>query len=325
MITWLLACLTLTGLTIVASKQTVPLNYTTAVNLIVDLGQSGSRIKIGDQVTNLLIAKTSSEAITFTVERIFREIKPQVFEKVFLSLTGLQGEVGNPQPYGELCRKFFQSQEVCVMDDGIASYVGALGEKDGVALTLGGGVVAIASINGRFSHADGKGPIFGDFGGGFWIGQNAMQKAIASLDGRDKNYPLVELLAEEIERYNSLDNKTGVEAAQLCIAAAKTVAYGAEQGNESALAILDSGASYLAKTINAAWIKVNNDNNRIPNIAIQGGLSKSQVYVSNICSHLKNLMNFQYVEAIGDHLVGAPLVATKYPSDIAPLMKWWRA
>lgn len=124
----------------------MPLNYTTAVNLIVDLGQSGSRIKIGDQVTNLLIAKTSSEAITFTVERIFREIKPQVFEKVFLSLTGLQGEVGNPQPYGELCQKFFQSQEVCVMDDGIASYVGALGEKDGVALTLGGGVVAIARL-----------------------------------------------------------------------------------------------------------------------------------------------------------------------------------
>lgn len=295
------------------------------MNLIVDLGQSGSRVKIGDQVTNFLIAKNSSEEITVTIERIFREIEPQVFEKVFLSLTGLQGEVGDPQPYGELCRHFFNSQEVCVMDDGIASYVGALGELDGIALTLGGGVVAIASMNGRFSHADGKGPIFGDFGGGFWIGQNAMQKAIATLDGRDDNHALVKLLHDELERYASLENKTGVEAAQLCIAAAKTVALGAEENNEGALAILDSGAGFLAQTISAAWNKVINGETQVPKVAIQGGLSKSRLYVSNICSHLKKLMDFHYVEAAGDHLVGAPLVATRYPKDVPPLMKWWRA
>lgn len=295
------------------------------MNLVLDLGQSGSRVKIGNHITSLTIAKNSSEAVVVTVEKIFREITPQSFEAAYLSLTGLQGDVGDPKPFGELCHKYFQTKEVCIMDDGIASYMGALGEKDGVVLTLGGGVVAIASSNGRFSHADGKGPIFGDFGGGFWVGQSAMRKAISTLDGRDNEVGLVELLSEELRQYRSLENTTGVEAAQLCISAAKTVAIGADKGEKGAARILEEGAIKLAETINAAWSKVKNEQEKVPHLAIQGGLSKSKSYVASILSNLEGLMTFQYVEALGDHLSGAPMVAQKFKNDVSPLMKWWRA
>ena len=175
-----------------------------------DLGQSGARIKVGEKTSSFEIAKNSAESVVATLERIFQQIPHANFENAFLSLTGLQGDVKDPKPYGELCKKYFQSKNVCVMDDGVASYLGALGSREGVVLTLGGGVVAIASNQGRFSHADGKGPIFGDFGGGFWVGQSAMRIAIATLDGRDSAQDLVTLLDKELSEYRSLaDTKIG--------------------------------------------------------------------------------------------------------------------
>lgn len=293
------------------------------MNLVVDLGQSGARIRLNNELLSFDIAKNSAESVVDTLEKIFQRIPRQSIEQAFLSLTGLQGDVRNPKPYGELCNKYFGSTRVCVMDDGIASYVGALGDRDGVVLTLGGGVVAISSNEGRFGHADGKGPIFGDFGGGFWIGRSAMSLAVASLDKRISQSDLVALLARELDEYRGMQNTTGVEASQLCIRAAKTVAAGAESGNLAAKEILDEGARYLAATICAAWNKVTVDE-KTPFLSIQGGLSKSSLYVELIQKYVSETMKFHYVLGEGDHLDGAPRAAGKYPHDVDPLLKWWR-
>ena len=289
-----------------------------------DLGQSGARIKVGEKTSSFEIAKNSAESVVATLERIFQQIPHANFENAFLSLTGLQGDVKDPKPYGELCKKYFQSKNVCVMDDGVASYLGALGSREGVVLTLGGGVVAIASNQGRFSHADGKGPIFGDFGGGFWVGQSAMRIAIATLDGRDSAQDLVTLLDKELSEYKSLADTTGVLASQLCIRAAKTVALGGEKGSANAKSILEEGARHLTATISAAWSKVASDG-KVPALSIQGGLSKSSFYVELIKSEVMRTLNFDYVEGEGDHLTGAPKAAATYTSDVSPLLKWWRA
>lgn len=270
------------------------------------------------------IAKNSTESVAVTLERVFQEIPSRELPCAYLSLTGLQGDVGDPNPYGELCNKYFKSKSVCVMDDGVASYVGALGNRDGIVLTLGGGVVAISSKNGRFGHADGKGPIFGDFGGGFWLGQSAMRLAIATLDNRESAHDLVSLLSNELEEYRALANTTGVEASQLCIRAAKTVTLGAESGNVIAKDFLESGADYLAKTIFSAWNKVKIDE-QVPYFSIQGGLSKSKLYVHLIQTYVSKLMQFEYLSGEGDHLIGAPRAAERYPHDVSPLLKWWRA
>ena len=134
----------------------------------------------------------------------------------------------------------------------------------------------------------------------------------------------MELLATELRQYKSLENTTGVEASQLCISTAKTVAVGAEKGEKGALKILEEGATRLAETISAAWSKVKTGDELIPRLAIQGGLSRSKTYVDAILSNLERSMKFEYVEALGDHLMGAPLVAQKYKNDVSPLMKWWR-
>lgn len=294
------------------------------MNLIVDLGQSGARVRIGESITQFSIAKNSTELVVETLEKIFKQVPQETYENAYLSLTGLQGDVKDPKPYGELCRRYFNSKNVCVMDDGVASYLGALGDREGIALTLGGGVVAIASNDGRFSHADGKGPVFGDFGGGFWVGQSAMRRAIATLDGRDNAEDLVDLMKNDLAEYGTLQNTTGVEAAQLCIRAAKTVAIGAEQGLSNAVKILGEGSQHLAKTILSAWSKVNHGE-KVPSLTIQGGLSKSNFYVELIKNEVSRSLSFDYVAGDGDHLIGAPRAAAKYLSDVSPLLKWWRA
>lgn len=294
------------------------------MNLVVDLGQSGARVKIENDVMSFDIAKNSTESVAVTLERVFQEIPSRELPCAYLSLTGLQGDVRDPNPYGELCNKYFKSKSVCVMDDGVASYVGALGNRDGIVLTLGGGVVAISSSNGHFGHADGKGPIFGDFGGGFWLGQSAMRLAIATLDNRESAHDLVSLLSNELEEYRALANTTGVEASQLCIRAAKTVTLGAESGNVIAKDFLESGADYLAKTIFSAWNKVKVDE-QVPYFSIQGGLSKSKLYIKLIQTYVSELMQFEYLSGEGDHLIGAPRAADRYPNDVSPLLKWWRA
>ena len=295
------------------------------MNLVVDLVQSGARMKIGDQITNLNIPKTAANTVLQTLELIFREVPSQEFETVYLSLTGLYGVVTEEQAIGELCAKFFKAKHVAVMDDGIAAFVGALGDQSGIVLTVGGGVVAIASSSGKFGHADGKGSIFGDLGGGFWVGQTAMRRAIATLDGRDDATDLVELLKSELIEHEKLESKNGVEAATLCINATKTVASGAEAGVVSALEILTEGADLLGKTVLAVWRKVSASDAEIPNVCIMGGPTRNQTYVDLIKRAITSRIDCKFVLPKSDHLVGAPLTAELYPAGVDPLFKWWHA
>ena len=281
-------------------------------NLVVDLGQSGARIKIGEIVTSLNIAKTASATVLETLELIFEQVPKQDFETVYLSLTGLYGAVSGEQVIGELCQKYFNSKHVAVMDDGIAAFIGALGNQSGVVLTLGGGVVAISSNAGKFGHADGKGAIFGDLGGGFWVGQT----------GRDNATELVELLRSELQEHQKLESKNGVEAVTLCINATKTVTAGAEAGVLSAIEILNAGADHLAKTVLGVWRKVSQSDAEIPNVCIMGGPTRNQTYVDLIKRSISLLMECNFVIAKSDHLVGAPLAAELYPAGVDPLFKW---
>jgi N-acetylglucosamine kinase-like BadF-type ATPase len=295
------------------------------MNLVVDLGQSGARIKIGEEVTSLAIAKTAALTVLETLELIFQEVPKQDFETVYLSLTGLYGVVTEEQAIGELCAKFFNAKHVAVLDDGIAAFVGALGNQNGVVLTLGGGVVAISSNAGKFGHADGKGSIFGDLGGGFWVGQTAMRRAIATLDGRDDANDLVELLHSELQEHEKLESKNGVEATTLCINATKTVTAGAEAGVVNALEILNAGADYLAKTVLGVWRKVSSNNSEIPIVCIMGGPTRNQTYVDLIKQAISARLECNFTTAKSDHLIGAPMTAELYPAGVDPLFKWWHA
>lgn len=114
------------------------------MNLVIDLGQSGARIKSDGIISTQPFGKSSSKSTLETLDAIFQEITPANYENIYLSLTGLNGKVKNPEAIGELCNRYFNGRNIAILDDGFAAYYGALGKRNGVVLTIGSGVVAIS-------------------------------------------------------------------------------------------------------------------------------------------------------------------------------------
>jgi N-acetylglucosamine kinase-like BadF-type ATPase len=264
--------------------------------LAVDLGQSGARFKSSDSQFTSKRAKQAHESTLDVLNDLFAEAQENfgpTFQSdvVALSITGVYGDVGDPKPYGQLAAKYFGAKSVAVMDDGLAGYFGALGNSDGVALSIGSGTVAIAGRRGSYSHTDGLGHIFGDLGGGFWLGKAALERVLATQEGRDDATFLSEFFESEIKTYESLKSHTDAKAQLLCISAAKTLLEAAETKNTDAITIRDKGAEYLAKTIRRRTSSL------LPQITL--------------------------VDPQGNHLDGAMFVAEHVPEDIDPLLRWW--
>ena len=297
--------------------------------LAVDLGQSGARFKTPDTEFVSKRSKLAHESTLDVLNDLFIEAQEKLgatfqSELVALSITGVYGDVGDPKPYGQLASKFFGAKSVAVIDDGLAGYFGAVGNNDGVVLSIGSGTVAIAGRRGSYSHADGIGHIFGDLGGGFWLGKAALERVLATLEGRDDATFLAEFFEEEIKSYESLKSHTDAKAQLLCINAAKTLLEAAEAKNTDAITIRDKGAEYLAKTIRAAWTNVGGMRNEGISIALLGKLAENKGYAESIRRRTSSVLpQITLVEPQGNHLDGAIFIAENVPEDIDPLLRWW--
>lgn len=297
--------------------------------LAVDLGQSGARFRTSDTEFTSKRSKLAHESTLDVLNDLFIEAQEKLgatfqSELVALSITGVYGDVGDPKPYGQLASKYFGAKSVAVIDDGLAGYFGAVGNNDGVVLSIGSGTVAIAGRRGSYSHADGIGHIFGDLGGGFWLGKAALERVLATLEGRDDATFLTEFFESEIKTYESLKSHTDAKAHLLCINAAKTLLEAAETKNTDAITIRDKGAEYLAKTIRAAWTNVGGMRNEGISIALLGKLAENKGYAESIRRRTSSLLpQLTLIEPQGNHLDGAIFIAEHVPEDIEPLLRWW--
>ena len=289
--------------------------------IAVDLGQSGCRISIEGIIHASNRGKLAGESILVALEENFKILDAKS-ELVTLSLTGLFGHVDDAQPYLRLCNKYFGSKEVAVIDDGLASFAGSLAGKPGVALTLGGGVVAVSGNGNALSHSDGLGSIFGDEGGGFWLGSRGLTRSLAVRDGRDKAPELLNIFADELRAFDQLSSKNGTDATSLAISCAQKVL---EANVESTKQIVADGAMHLANTVVSAWTKVGSINEPFK-LTISGGLSKNEYYRNLIFGNIKSLgAKVELVEAAGDNLDGAIWIALNQKENIAPMLGWARA
>jgi N-acetylglucosamine kinase-like BadF-type ATPase len=298
--------------------------------LVVDVGQSGTRFRAPDTEFVSKRAKHANESTLEVLNDLFIEAQEnlgQTFqsEVVALSLTGVYGDVGDPKPYGQLAAKYFGAQSVAVIDDGLAGYFAAFGNGDGVALSIGSGTVAVAGRRGSYSHADGIGHFFGDLGSGFWLGRAALERVLATQEGRDDATFLSGFFESEIKTFESLKSYTDAKAQLLCINAAKALLEAAEEKNTDAITIRDKGAEYLAKTIRSAWINVGGMRNEGISIALLGKLATNKGYAEAIRRRTSSLLpQITLVEPKGNHLDGAMFIAENVPEDIEPLLRWWR-
>ena len=291
--------------------------------LIVDLGQSGSRIRTGDISINSTRGKLAGEQPMAALRAIFESIEKLSSTTVALSCTGFGGVVTDPHPFLALCDEFFGASSVAVIDDGLAGFVGALGGSSGVVLSIGGGVVSVGGNNSHFAHRDGLGSTFGDEGGGYWLGKLGLTRALGVRQDRGRDAILLESFRAQLLAYDALTIKNAVEAASLAIASAQVLLEAADAGSSTAIAIRNEGATLLAQTVIATWLGAGGSLDDAPEIAIQGGPSKNPGYVSAIQSNIsRSLPHAKFVAARGDNLDGALWIANNMLSDADPLLRW---
>jgi glucosamine kinase len=87
--------------------------------------------------------------------------------------------------YRGVLEQTFPQSTIRVESDAVVAYAGAIGLTPGVLLIAGTGSIAIGrKPDGTMIRAGGWGPHFGDEGGGFWLGREAVRVALRSLDSK---------------------------------------------------------------------------------------------------------------------------------------------
>jgi N-acetylglucosamine kinase-like BadF-type ATPase len=293
------------------------------MTLVVDLGQSGSRVRIEGKQIDSERGKLNGEAVIDSLLAVFQNLPKSQLETAALACTGFNGIVSDPQPFLALCNEFFGATKVAVIDDGLAGFVGALGGSNGVVLSIGGGVVSVGGNNSHFAHRDGLGSTFGDEGGGFWLGKLGLTRALGIRQGRGNDQVLLGAFKDQVFEFDALKVKNAAEASTLAITSAKNLLSAADAGSPTAIAIRNEGAALLAQTVIATWQGAGGSLDDAPEIAIQGGPSKNPGYVSAIQNNIsRSLPKAKFVSARGDNLDGALWIAENMSQDAEPLLRW---
>jgi N-acetylglucosamine kinase-like BadF-type ATPase len=122
------------------------------------------------------------------------------------------------------------ARRVVVLSDAQAAHLGALGGRPGVLVLSGTGSIVIGrSADGRWARAGGLGPLLGDEGSGFWLGQQWLRLTTRGEDF----YPARRLV-------------TGPNAVTRIAALAPGVIRRARRGDARARAIVRAGQAHLA-------------------------------------------------------------------------------
>lgn len=294
--------------------------------LSVDLGQSGTRIRLGDKNITSQRGKLAGEHPVHALRAVFENTETLSAVTVALSCTGLNGIVADVSEFATLCVEFFGAKRVAVIDDGLAGYIGALQGRNGVVLSIGGGVVSVGGKDETFAHRDGLGSTFGDEGGGFWLGKLAITRALAFRQGRGTDDGLLGFFDDQMTAFDDLEIKNASDAATLAINSAKTLLEAADSKITSAIKIREEGAQLLADTVVATWLGTGGLVSEIPQIAIHGGPSHNLSYVTSIQRYIAQaLPGAIFVDALGDNLDGALWIGENMLNDSPPLLRWAHA
>jgi N-acetylglucosamine kinase-like BadF-type ATPase len=103
------------------------------------------------------------------------------------------GFAGAGRPEGleffkSILEPLFPNSVLRIESDAFIAYAGAIGLEPGVLLIAGTGSIAIGRrTDGTMIRAGGWGPQFGDEGGGFWIGREAVRAALRAFDSGETN------------------------------------------------------------------------------------------------------------------------------------------
>jgi glucosamine kinase len=211
---------------------------------------------------------------------------------------------------------------VAVAHDSTTSYLGALGDRPGVVVAAGTGVVTLAVGTSEVARVDGWGYLLGDAGSGFWIGREGLAAAMRAFDGRGERTTLLDrltaLFPDPATAY--VDLQSDDRRVSRVASFAKQVDQAAAEGDAEALRIVTGAASELSTSAVAAVRRVGLTDSATPTVCALGKVFSSprilNAFEENLRRHWPSL---QLSAPAGSGLDGAGLTVSVPPSS--PLSK----
>jgi N-acetylglucosamine kinase-like BadF-type ATPase len=159
--------------------------------LAIDGGQSASRLRASwcDEVlegTGFVHGPDRVAMMVAALEPALRRLEPlPAIEVVVAGHTGLPVGEGDRTELARLLARRTGARRIVLAADWATAHAGALAGRPGVVVAAGTGAVALGvAADGTAHKVDGDGYLFGDAGGGWWIGRAALDVVLRDADGR---------------------------------------------------------------------------------------------------------------------------------------------
>ncbi|WP_299793883.1 N-acetylglucosamine kinase [uncultured Shewanella sp.] len=168
--------------------------------------------------------------------------------KVLVAGLGLAG-VNVPRLHKDILNWRHPFAEMYVTTDLHTACIGAHKGGDGAVIITGTGSCGYANVNGQQLCLGGHGFALGDKGSGAWLGLQAAERVLLSLDG----FAQETILTERLMRYFDAKDAMGVveqlagQSSGTYAKLARIVLECAHAGDEVALDIVTEGASYISE------------------------------------------------------------------------------
>ncbi len=290
----------------------------------IDAGGSKTECIIFDRKENKILARVVTGPANYQVvgiDKACQEIKLAIDEakkkadikKIPLLGIGMAG-VGRKKDRKRLKNKLSKLLEVenfYLNDDGYIALLGATGGEKGIVVIAGTGSIAYAlKKSGEKIRSGGWGPLIGDEGSGFWIGIEAIKKAVRAEENRENNTLLVKLIKEhysfnELQELipfiydNDLPRK---KIARL----APGVFELAQKGDILSKQLVKKAVFELSLLVSSLRERLDYKENKI---AVSGGLFNSDFFYDSFKKHLKEKHSLQIYKAEYSAAYGAVFYA----------------
>ncbi len=167
------------------------------------------------------------------------------------------------------------ADEIVIHSDFSVALDDAFGDGAGVLLISGTGSVAVGrSPTGSSTRCGGWGPVFGDEGGGAWIGRRALSVVAAAADGREPPTALTGaiLTAAQVNETSDLIPWAAAAAAAQLATLAPVVLSVAQAGDLRANALVSLAVEELALHVRALARQLFGDERAAIPVALSGGM-----------------------------------------------------
>lgn len=248
--------------------------------IAIDAGQTGIKVRVlvpgTEPAERLFDGVRTDRALLPQLADVVRAVAPaEPLAAVAVGTSGLTSAEADAGALRALLADL-APERVLLAHDSVTSYLGTLGEAQGVVVAAGTGVVTLAVGPRSVARVDGWGYLMGDAGSGFWAGRQALDAVMRAHDGRG---PATALTPVVRERWPDLEDayvQLQSDEARVSVVAsfARAVADLADT-DEVAARICAETASELALSAITALRRVELDGDTAPLVSAIGGVFRS--------------------------------------------------